>query len=136
MTNENVTNTPISPSAALISLLQAYEDGALDDAQVTQLFQELIDGGWAWQLQSHYGRTAREFLLSGRCHQSPGSASKTIQRQNAPSGDISLDVPELVNCHYCGREFSPALTDCAGIVGGTDEHPDLAWWCGCQEGEA
>ena len=66
-TYDNVAETPISPSKDLISLLQDYEDGVLGPEETTQLFQELIDSGYAWQLQHHYGKTAREFILSGRC---------------------------------------------------------------------
>lgn len=29
----------------------AYENGELDDEAVTELFQDLIDSGLAWQLQ-------------------------------------------------------------------------------------
>lgn len=63
----NTAETAISPSKDLVSLLMDYEDGILGPDETTQLFQELIDSGWVWQLQGHYGRTAREFLLSGRC---------------------------------------------------------------------
>src|SRR5690348_12804082 len=56
-TYDNVAETPISPSKDLISLLQEYEDGVLGPEETTQLFQELIDSGYAWQLQHHYGKT-------------------------------------------------------------------------------
>lgn len=64
----NVAETAISPAADLVSLLMDYEEGILGPDETTQLFQELIDSGYAWQLQHHYSVTAREFILSGRCH--------------------------------------------------------------------
>lgn len=69
----NTAETAVSPAKDLTTLLMQYEDGILGPDETTQLFQELINSGWAWQLQGHYGRTAREFLLSGRCSPAPRS---------------------------------------------------------------
>lgn len=72
-TNPGKYNNPaeevLPPAAPLIDLLMQYEDGALDEAQEVALMQELIDNGYAWQLQSFYGRRARQLILEGKCHE-------------------------------------------------------------------
>jgi len=44
----------------------AYESGLLDEDETLALFQKLIATGLAWELQGHYGRTARALLEAGR----------------------------------------------------------------------
>ena len=36
----------------------AYEDGQLDEDQVTELFKQLVETGLLWSLQGHYQREA------------------------------------------------------------------------------
>ena len=43
----------------------AYEAGELDEAEVVDLFQELLDSGLVWSLQGHYGRSAVALLEQG-----------------------------------------------------------------------
>lgn len=64
----NSAETAVSPCKDLVTLLLDYEDGILGPDETAQLFQELIDSGWVWQLQGHYGRTARDLIASGVCH--------------------------------------------------------------------
>jgi len=50
-----------------VTKIIAYEQGAMDEAEVIEFFQELIDSGLAWRLQGHYGRTARRLIEAGLC---------------------------------------------------------------------
>lgn len=45
----------------------AYEQGEMEDTEMLIFFQDLIDTGFAWQLQGSYGRTARNLIASGDC---------------------------------------------------------------------
>ena len=47
--------------------VMAYEMGELDDEAVITGFQDLIDSGLAWQLQGHYGRTAKALIEAKYC---------------------------------------------------------------------
>ena len=40
----------------------AYECGDIDEAEVLELFAELIRTGMAWQLQGHYQRVAYDLI--------------------------------------------------------------------------
>jgi hypothetical protein len=52
-------------SPEMSARLHAFEEGALDAGQITELFQELVDTGLAWQLQGYYGRIARILINRG-----------------------------------------------------------------------
>jgi hypothetical protein len=48
-----------------------YENGDMDHDESIELFQKLIDTGYAWRLQGHYGRTAQNLIELGLCHRLP-----------------------------------------------------------------
>ncbi len=48
-----------------VSKLMAYENGEFDEEETIELFQELVNNGMAWQLQGHYGRTAKDLIDDG-----------------------------------------------------------------------
>lgn len=48
-----------------MQVLFDYEDGKLDEIQSLLLFSELIKSGLVWQLQGHYGRTAKALIEGG-----------------------------------------------------------------------
>jgi hypothetical protein len=50
-----------------INKLIAYEEGALDDQETIDFFQDGIGNGWVWELQGHYGRTAQSLIDLGFC---------------------------------------------------------------------
>ena len=52
----------------LMNRIIDYETGVLDEDEVVDLFQDLIDNGFAWSLQGHYGRTAKRLIEAGQCH--------------------------------------------------------------------
>lgn len=54
--------------ADLFQKIIDYEDGQLELEQIIELFQEIIDTGLVWQLQGHYGRTAKDLIEQGYCH--------------------------------------------------------------------
>lgn len=61
MQSPSTTAKPYDSLSAII----AYEQGELDQEDTIELFQHLVDSGLAWQLQGHYGRTARNLIDSG-----------------------------------------------------------------------
>lgn len=50
-----------------VGFIMAYEGGELDDEQIIKGFQDLINTGIVWQLQGHYGRTAKALIDAGYC---------------------------------------------------------------------
>lgn len=54
---------------SLLNLIVAYESGDLSEDATVDLFQRLVDSGYAWQLQGHYGRTAAAMIQAGVVHE-------------------------------------------------------------------
>jgi len=44
-----------------------YENGEMEFARIVEMFQALINTGYAWSLQGHYGRTAQSLIDDGYC---------------------------------------------------------------------
>jgi len=51
-------------SKTLDSIIR-YENGELTGDEVVELFQDLLNTGLVFQLQGHYGRTAKALLDAG-----------------------------------------------------------------------
>jgi len=53
-----------------LEFIMEYEGGEreMSEEQLIAGFQQLIDSGLVWQLQGHYGRTAKELIEEGVCH--------------------------------------------------------------------
>ena len=51
----------------MLDQILAYEQGEMDESEFIIFFQDLIDTGFAWQLQGSYGRMARSLIASGDC---------------------------------------------------------------------
>jgi len=50
---------------AEVDRIIAYEQGELSPADTIRLFASLIKSGTVWQLQGHYGRTAKQLIMQG-----------------------------------------------------------------------
>tara|TARA_R110002074_G_scaffold147545_1_gene298380 strand:+ start:128 stop:322 length:195 start_codon:yes stop_codon:yes gene_type:complete len=44
-----------------------YENGEMKFDRIVEMFQTLINTGYAWSLQGHYGRTAQSLIDDGYC---------------------------------------------------------------------
>lgn len=49
----------------LVDKIIAYENGQLSEGESIDLFQALLNSGLVWQLQGHYGRTAKALIEGG-----------------------------------------------------------------------
>jgi len=65
----------------LLDDIERYERGMLTEEETAELFQHLIDTGLAWQLQGHYGRTAKRLIEAGKCK------PKSVERSNSGRED-------------------------------------------------
>ena len=48
----------------LVGQIIAYEEGDLSNAEMLDMFSELVKSGQVWNLQGHYGRTANALIES------------------------------------------------------------------------
>lgn len=55
----------VSDDLNIVGRVIAFEQGALGEDQILDLFQDLVDTGMAWELQGTYGRTALALINSG-----------------------------------------------------------------------
>ena len=53
----------------MVDKIVKYESGDMSVEEVVDFFQELINSGLCWQLQGHYGRTARHLIEEGLCNE-------------------------------------------------------------------
>ena len=53
----------------MVDKIVKYESGEMSVEEVVDFFQELINSGLCWQLQGHYGRTARYLIEEGLCNE-------------------------------------------------------------------
>lgn len=70
-----------------IEEIEEYENGRMGEAEEIVFFQKLIDNGWAWRLQGHYGRVATHLMRIGACHQAGSTTpkpSKTDEEGSTP----------------------------------------------------
>jgi polyhydroxyalkanoate synthesis regulator phasin len=49
----------------MVDKIIRYENGEMNQEETVELFQELVKSGLAWQLQGHYGRTAKQLIDAG-----------------------------------------------------------------------
>ena len=59
----------------LVSKIMDYEQGQMIDEEIVEFFQEMIDSGIVWSLQSCYGRMAKALIAEGSCHFKKGIPS-------------------------------------------------------------
>lgn len=48
-----------------IDRMMEFESGMLNDAEIIEMFSDLIKSGASWSLQGHYGRAANAFIEGG-----------------------------------------------------------------------
>tara|TARA_Y100000114_G_C11718760_1_gene307360 strand:+ start:593 stop:772 length:180 start_codon:yes stop_codon:yes gene_type:complete len=52
----------------LNDLIARYESGTMDTTEdLIEFFQRIIDTGLVWQLNAHYGKTAKALIEQGYC---------------------------------------------------------------------
>jgi hypothetical protein len=49
--------------------IMRYEGGEMPVDEIAPFFQAGIDNGMVWNLQGSYGRTARDLIANGYCHE-------------------------------------------------------------------
>ena len=57
----------MATAANFLDQIMAFEQGEMEMDETVEFFQQLIDTGFAWELQGFYGRTARDLINAGYC---------------------------------------------------------------------
>ncbi len=60
----------------IVEQIIKYENGLMEENEMTSFFQQLIDTGMAWSLQGHYGRTAMSLIENGYCILTPNEGQE------------------------------------------------------------
>lgn len=50
---------------SVVDQIIEYENGEMSEEEMIEFFQDLVESGLAWQLQGHYGRTAKMLIERG-----------------------------------------------------------------------
>lgn len=64
----------------LVNGIVRYEKGEMSVGETVELFQHLVNTGMAWELQGHYGRTARTLIDHGLV---------TVEREESDDPQVS-----------------------------------------------
>ena len=71
--------------------LFAYEAGELNEEETIELFQYMVDTGFAWELQGRIQRTAQDYIDAGLV---------TLPSPDQP--DPEEEQTDLDSCPHCG----------------------------------
>ena len=73
-----------------ITDISDFEAGEMDEETMADFFQGMIDSGVVWQLQGHYGRTAKALIEAGLCMTAEDRATAdAIREEDAREIDIA-----------------------------------------------
>ena len=83
------TDNPRFEGFNLVGFIMEYEGGELDEETLIEGFQHLIDTGYAWTLQGHYGRTAQALIDAGLCTYPETPAERYAAKTRMPLANES-----------------------------------------------